>query len=81
MEFVCTSLIAAGAKKIVHIGVCGSLKNNISIGDVILAESAYVNDDTSKCHTKEKIMGIAKTDQDKAPGRISQKRRARGDIL
>lgn len=56
MEFVCTSLIAAGAKKIVHVGVCGSLKNNISIGDVVLAESAYVNDDTSKYHAKEKII-------------------------
>jgi nucleoside phosphorylase len=50
------ALISAGAKKIIQVGVCGSVSKEIKIGDLAVAESVYIDDDTSKCHTKKKII-------------------------
>lgn len=55
-EFGIHALSAAGAKKIIQIGICGSLSEQIKIGDIIVAESIYINDDTSRVFTKDQIV-------------------------
>ena len=41
-------LIASGTKEIIILGFCGSLKENIQIGSVVLAYEAYSQEGTSK---------------------------------
>ncbi len=49
-------LISAGAKKIIQVGVCGTLTDKIKIGDLIVADSVVINDEVSKAHTNKKMI-------------------------
>ncbi len=55
-EFGITALHAAGARRIIQVGICGSLTEKIAIGDLVVAESVYVNDDTAKAHTRKTVL-------------------------
>jgi purine-nucleoside phosphorylase len=55
-EFGIEALAGAGAKKIIQAGVCGSISEEVGIGDLVVAESVYINDEVSRYHTDKKII-------------------------
>ena len=46
------SLIAKGAKKIVVIGWCGAVREDLNVGDILLPEKAIVDEGTSQNYKK-----------------------------
>jgi purine-nucleoside phosphorylase len=42
--------IAAGIKKFLFFGQCGSLSKNIAIGDCIVPDGSFIDEGTSKCY-------------------------------
>lgn len=50
------ALRGAGAKKVIQVGVCGSLTEKIKIGDLLVAESVHINDEISRYHTDKELI-------------------------
>jgi len=42
--------IAAGAKKFLFVGRCGSLSEQVGIGDCIVPDASYIDEGTSRCY-------------------------------
>lgn len=55
-------LIKLGAKRLVRVGSCGSMQNNIAIGDIIIADSVVRNDHTATEYIPAEYPAIADPD-------------------
>ncbi len=45
-----TALISGGARRIIHVGVCGGLRDDIQLGDLVVARQVVINDDLARCY-------------------------------
>ncbi|MBI9074077.1 MAG: nucleoside phosphorylase [Desulfatibacillum sp.] len=59
--YVMENLIAWGAKKIVFLGWCGSISSDLHIGDVIVPDSAFVDEGTSVHYSHREIGTIIRS--------------------
>ncbi len=51
---VVENLIAWGAEKIIYLGWCGSISQQVKIGDIVLATSAFIDEGTSQHYQPNK---------------------------
>ena len=45
---VLTELIALGARRAIRVGTCGALRDDLALGDLVVAEAAFCHDGTSR---------------------------------
>ncbi len=54
-----TGLVSGGAKRLIHAGVCGALRDDIALGDLVVATSVVVNDDLARSYTEDSVLECA----------------------